>query len=275
MISPLNDCNIYFNTIKSLYLGVSEGIGEIIIEVTDMRKRIYEIIDEAFENDSCSKAYDVFMIITIIASLIPLAFKESNSALKMIDYITVSVFIIDYVLRFITADFKFKKKSSLCFLIYPFTPMAIVDILAILPTVSPLTNSLKLLKLLKLLKFARVIKALNFLQHSRYVRMLENIFKKQKQALACVIVLAVLYILASALVLFNAEPNSFGTFFDAVYFATMSLTALSHNGIILVTIIGKTVTMVSSILGIVIVALPAAILTAGYIEELKTEDLDS
>ncbi|MBP8639815.1 MAG: ion transporter [Oscillospiraceae bacterium] len=240
-----------------------------------MRKRIYEIIDEAYENDSWSKAYDVFMILTIVASLIPLAFKESTSTLKLIDYITVSFFIIDYALRLITADIKFKKNKPSSFLIYPFTPMAIVDMLAILPTVTPLSYSFKLLKLLKLLKFARVIKALEFLQHSKYVRMLENIFKKQKQALTCVIVLAILYILASALVLFNAEPNSFDTFFDAAYCATMSLTALGHSGIILVTNIGKAVTMISSILGIVIVALPAAILTAGYIEELKIEEKDS
>ena len=235
----------------------------------NLRKRIYEIIDEAYENDFWSKLYDIFMIIVIIASLIPLTSKEYTLPYEIIDYITVTIFIIDYLLRLITADIKFKEKSRKPFLRYPFTPMAIIDLLAILPTLTPLSYNFKLLKLLKLLKFARVIKALNFLQHSKYVGIIENVFKKQRQALTIVITMAVLYILASALVVFNAEPDSFGTFFDAVYYATMTLTELGNSGITLVTNIGKIVTMVSSVLGIVIVALPAAILTAGYIHEMK------
>lgn len=234
-----------------------------------MRRRIYEIIDEAYEDDFWSKLYDVIMIIVIIASLIPLTSKEYTLTFKIIDYITVTIFIIDYFLRLITADIKFENRSKKSFVRYPFTPMAIIDLLAILPTLSPLSYNFKLLKLLKLLKFARVIKALNFLQHSKYVEVIENVFKKQKQALTIVITMAILYILASALVVFNVEPDSFDTFFDAIYYATMTLTELGHSGITLVTNIGKTVTMISSILGIVIVALPAAILTAGYIHEMK------
>lgn len=240
-----------------------------------MRRRIYEIIDEALETDLWSKLYDVFMIIIIIANLVPLASKDYNRTFELIDHITVSIFIIDYVLRLITADFKFGKKGAASFFLYPFTPMAIIDLLAILPTISPLSNTFKLLKLLKLLKFARVIKALNFLQHSKYVRLIENVFKKQRQALACVITLAVLYILASALIMFNVEPDSFETFFDAAFCATMALTALGYSNIYLVTTIGKTVIMISSILGIVVVALPVAILTAGYINELKEAELET
>ena len=238
-------------------------------EVEDLRKRIYEIIDEALEHDFWSKLYDVFMIIVIVISLVPLAFKSYNTAFKYIDYLTASVFIVDYILRLATADYKFKKRRLTSFLFYPFTPMAIVDLLAILPTLSMLNTSFKLLKLLKLLKFARVIKMLNFLQHSKYVGIIENVFKKQKQALTIVLTMAVLYILSSALIVFNVEPSSFKNFFEAVYYATMSLTSMGFNEIHMVSTIGKTMTMLSSILGIVIVALPAAILTAGYIFELK------
>ena len=58
-------------------------------EVEDLRKRIYEIIDEALEHDFWSKLYDVFMIIVIVISLVPLAFKSYNTAFKYIDYLTV------------------------------------------------------------------------------------------------------------------------------------------------------------------------------------------
>lgn len=237
-----------------------------------MRKRIYDLISEALENDLWSKLYDIFMIFVILLSLIPLAFKEYGSLLKVIDYITAAIFIFDYLLRLITADFKLGKKGAAPFLVYPFTPMALIDLLAILPTLSPLSRSFKLVKLLKLLKFARVIKAINFLRHSKHVSIIENVFRKQKDPLTLVIIMAFAYITASALVVFNVEPDSFCSFFDAVYYATISLTSLGSAGVTLVSNLGRAVTMISSVLGVVIFALPAAILTAGYLRELQTSD---
>lgn len=73
-----------------------------------MRKRIFEIIEVADENDKVSRFYDLAMMCVIVISLIPLAFKETNSLFTVIDYITASVFVIDYLLRFITADYKLK-----------------------------------------------------------------------------------------------------------------------------------------------------------------------
>ncbi len=77
--------------------------------------------------------------------------------------------------------------------------------------------------------------------------------------------------LISALVIFNVEPDSFETFFDAVYWATVSLTTMGYGDIYPVTTFGRIVTMVSSVFGIAIIALPAGIITAGFMEELYAE----
>lgn len=81
--------------------------------------------------------------------------------------------------------------------------------------------------------------------------------------------IAILYILISALVILNVEPETFDSFFDAVYWATVSLTTVGYGDIYPVTVIGKIVTMISSFMGIAIVALPAGILTSGLMEELN------
>lgn len=75
----------------------------------------------------------------------------------------------------------------------------------------------------------------------------------------------------SALVIFNVEPESFDTFFDAVYWATVSLTTVGYGDIYPVTKIGRVVTMFSSLFGIAIIALPASLLTAGFMQELNNE----
>ena len=83
--------------------------------------------------------------------------------------------------------------------------------------------------------------------------------------------LAIGYIFVSALIIFNVESDSFATFFDAIYWATISLTTVGYGDIYPVTTAGRMITMLSSIFGIAIVALPAGIITAGYMDALSDE----
>lgn len=84
--------------------------------------------------------------------------------------------------------------------------------------------------------------------------------------------MAVAYIFISAIVIYNVEPDSFNTFFDAFYWATISLTTVGYGDIYLVTPIGRCVTMISSLIGIAIIALPSSVITAGYLEEVSKKD---
>ena len=79
-----------------------------------MRKRVYEIIELSDGNDKVSRSYDLFMMCVIVASLIPLAFKETNTLFFAVDYISATIFIIDYILRLATADYKFRSKGKHC-----------------------------------------------------------------------------------------------------------------------------------------------------------------
>ena len=98
-----------------------------------------------------------------------------------------------------------------------------------------------------------------------------EVIKTSKDALLAVCGLAVAYIFVSALVIFNVEADSFGTFFDAIYWATVSLTTVGYGDIYPVTTAGRIITMISSLFGIAVVALPAGIITAGYMEIISKE----
>ena len=84
--------------------------------------------------------------------------------------------------------------------------------------------------------------------------------------------LSVGYIIISALIIFNMEPQTFNTFFDAVYWSTISLTTVGYGDIYPVSVAGKTITMLSSFFGIAVVALPAGIITAEYIYLIKNKN---
>lgn len=238
-----------------------------------MRKRLFEIIEVSDDNDRGSTLYDIFMMLTIIISIIPLAFVESRTGFVWIDRVTVIIFVIDYLLRFICADLKLKRGWR-SFFIYPITPMAVIDLLSILPSVSLLANGWRLLKIFRLLRTLRVLRVFKAVRYSRSIDMFIAVFRKERAALTTIFGLAVMYILIAALIVLNVEPETFGDYFHAVYWATISLTTMGYGDIYPVTTAGQLVTMISSIVGIAIVAMPAGVITAGFMDELGKKNGD-
>ena len=82
------------------------------------RRRIYEIIEVAGAEDRAKSAYDYSMIVVIVASLIPLAFKETTVFLGVLDKICVSVFILDYLLRWILSPLSRHSDGTARFAVY-------------------------------------------------------------------------------------------------------------------------------------------------------------
>ncbi|MCD8130507.1 MAG: ion transporter [Lachnospiraceae bacterium] len=236
-----------------------------------MRKRIYQIIEPSGGGSRASTIYDYGMIIVIVASLIPLAFKEGNPVFNAIDVFVAVLFIIDYLLRLITADYK-EHKGAVSFIMYPFTPMAIIDLVSILPTFLPVSAGFRLLKIFRLLRSFRVFRAFKMFRYSKSFTIILNVIRKQRAPMLVVCTLAAAYVVISALVIFNVEPDTFDTFFDAIYWATVSLTTMGYGDIYPVSTAGRIVTMLSSFMGIAIIALPAGIITAGYMDEINKQN---
>lgn len=237
-----------------------------------MRKKIYEIIEPCDGSNALSRVYDYFMIATIIISVTPLFFKHENMFFHISDKVTVSIFIIDYILRLFTADYKYNCKAVSSFIRYPFSFMAIIDLVSILPSVSVINNSLKLLKFLRMVRTIRVLRIFKTFRYSKNIAIIVKVFNSSKEALSAVCMLAAVYIIVSALIVFNVEPDSFNNFFEAVYWATVSLTTVGYGDIYPVSTAGRIVTMISSVFGIAIVALPAGIITAGYMNEINNKE---
>ena len=236
-----------------------------------MRKKLYDVLDEAEENNKLSQLYDCLMLFMIAISLVPLFFKQDNIGFVIIDKVTVVIFIIDYIFRLVTADYKLSK-GKISFVIYPFTFMAIIDLLSILPSLSIISRGFKALRVLRMIRAMRVFRVFKAIRYSKSFMLIGNVLKKSRESLVAVCVLAFGYILISALIIYNVEPDTFDTFFDALYWATVSLTTVGYGDIYPVSIMGRIITMISSIFGIAIVALPAGIITAGYMTEIEKKD---
>lgn len=235
-----------------------------------MRRRIFEVIEIASDGDRASTIYDSLMMVVIISSLVPLAFKETNPFFDLVDMVTVCVFIFDYALRLLTADMKIQK-GAISFALYPLTPMALIDLMAILPSFTALLPGMRLVKLLRLFRTFRVFRSFKVFRYAKSVQIIIDVIRTQRTPLLAVCSMATGYVLISALIIFNVEPETFDSFFEAVYWATVSLTTMGYGDIYPVTTIGRIVTMISSFVGIAIVALPAGIITAGYMDKINEE----
>lgn len=231
------------------------------------RSKIYTIV-ETHQQSTWSKVYDYCMLGMIILSLLPLTIRQDYPILNIIDKITVSVFILDYLLRWTTADYRMPKKAKWkAFLSYPFTLFAIIDLLSILPSFSVCNKVFKLFRITRLLKVMRVVR---FIRYSKNVQILLRVLKKEKHILLVVLYIAFGYILITALIMFNIEESSmFTNFFDAIYWATTTLTTVGYGDIYPLTNIGKIISMFSSLLGVAVIALPSGVITASYLEELR------
>lgn len=148
--------------------------------------------------------------------------------------------------------------------------MAIIDLLSILPSINMINKGFKVLKTIRLIRTFRVLRIFKSFRYSKNIQIILQVGKNSKKALIAVLYLAIGYIFVCALIIFNVEPDSFNTFFDAI---TISLTTVGYGDIYPITTLGRIITMVSSFMGISIVALPAGIITAGYMKEIESDKI--
>lgn len=236
-------------------------------DMSTIRSWVCDLVYVSEKQAKFGRAYDYLMIAAIVASLVPLCFKEEYPVFRTTDLVVTVLFILDYLLRWSAADLALRKGRK-SFAIYPFTPMAIIDLLSILPFFLPMNQGFKALRLLRMV---RALRAIRFIRESRSFRVIGNVLRRERALLLSVGAMAVGYVLACALVVFNVEPDSFGTFFDAVYWACVSLTTVGYGDIYPVSDLGRVVTMVSSLMGVALIALPAGIITGGYMDEMRRE----
>ena len=231
------------------------------------RKELFDIV-ETESTSLVSKIYDGLMLSLIILSLVPLAFREQTATLIWLDKISVTAFIIDYLLRLITADYKLPQyKKWQAFLLYPFTLLAIIDLLSIVPSFSFFNRAFKLFRVTRLLKILRVLR---LVRYSRSIQILWRVLHKERRILFTVFLFAVAYIVTTALIMFNFEESEmFHDFFDALYWATTTLTTVGYGDICPTTDLGRVISMFSAVLGVAVIALPSGVITASYLDELR------
>ena len=235
-----------------------------------MRTRIYEIIARPKRGDNASHLYDLFIVLVSVLSLVPVVFHPNNVSegaqriLEIIDIVAVYILCFDYLLNWMTFDIAQDKRGKWTeFLKYPFTLTAIVNLLSILPTLNLLPSEFL---------FLRVLRIIRLFRYSRHLTIIINVFIRERKTLGSILILALAFVFTIALLMFTFEPTTFDNFVDALYWSTITLTTIGFGDITPESDLGYILTSISSIIGIFILALPAGIMTGGFLQQLRRQE---
>lgn len=245
--------------------------------------RIYEIIEKGKKGDIASVIFDV-VIMTLITLNVASIFIESfniseklSNELKYFEICSIVIFTIEYLLRVWTAPCLYPEKSRIKARIkYIFSFMALIDLLAILPFYIPfiITIDLRVLRALRLFRLFRILK------FNRYTKAMKNVFMvlkmKAVELISSVFIVIILMFISSALMYSiegSAQPEAFENAFSGLWWAIATFTTVGYGDIYPITVAGKILGGVVSLLGIGLVAVPTGIISSGFME-LNVKDIE-
>lgn len=246
-----------------------------------LKQRIFDIIQVAEPDDKISKIFDITLISFILLNVCVVIAdtfdvnEKTKMVFNVIEYVSVIIFTIEYILRVWTADLLYpNKRKVIAKLKYIFSFLAIIDLLAIMPFYLPFIISIDL----RVLRMLRIIRLFRIFKINRYTDALTNIFtvfKVKKHELLSSIFVVLLLMVVAAVLMFNiensAQPQVFKNAFDALWWALATLTTVGYGDIYPITTLGKILSAVIALLGIGLVAVPTGIISAGFVESITNE----
>ena len=234
-----------------------------------MRERLGAIIwgrDPAWGN-----AFDYLVMAMIVISLLDFTIETMPSlpasvitGLHVVETLTILFFTAEYVLRLWTAESPRR---------YAFGPWGIIDFIAFAPYWLALGFDLRAARILRLIRLVRLLKLL------RYARALDRLalaFRDVKEELIVfgVFACAVLYLSAVGIYFFenDAQPESFSSIPQSLWWALVTLTTVGYGDIYPVTVGGRVFTFLVLAVGLGVVAVPTGLIAAALQEIRKEED---
>lgn len=245
-----------------------------------VKKRVYDVLVETDDNGLVDKIIAVFLIILIllnVATVVMETVDELNqlygSIFRAIEIVSVTIFTVEYLLRLCVAPLDKRYAKPLTGrLRYALSPMALIDLLAVLPAFLPLIFPLDL----RIIRFLRIFRLFRLFKMSRYVESLDTlddvVRAKKEELFVILVMIGMLLLFASSLMYVvetEAQPDKFPDIPSAMWWGVATLTTVGYGDVFPITPLGKLLGAFIAFLGIGIFALPTGILASGFAEEIQ------
>lgn len=242
-----------------------------------IKKRTFQIISIGRRGDLPSKAFDIFITLTIFANIAVMlletfeGFSAYNTLFKAVELITVIVFAVEYILRIWTADLLYRKltpmKARLRFLV---SYDGVIDLLTILPFVY-----LSGFIVFRILRVARIFHLFRINTGSDSFAVIVSVIIDKKNQIFSSLFIIIVLMIASSLGIYSAEheaqPEAFNNAFSGMWWSISALLTVGYGDIYPITAVGRIMGMIIALLGVGVVAIPTGIISAGFVERYTKE----
>lgn len=247
-----------------------------------MRARIHDILEMSDTKDPFCRIFSLFIVSLILLNVVCIVLESMDEIERhyrdlfwSIEIGSTLVFAFEYLLR-LWSSVESKenggtpKSDSRKRIQYIFSPMAIIDLIAFLPSLLQVLFPGIDLRFLRILRLLRVFKLTRYFST---FELLFNVLYEERKNLAgiFVILIVILVMAASALYLVerDVQPEKFGSIPQAMWWAIAALTTVGYGDVYPQSYLGQILGSLVTILGIGMVALPSGILASAFSEQMR------
>jgi voltage-gated potassium channel len=247
-----------------------------------LRVRVFQHLHQGGAANGRVSAANIMIMGLIIISVAALAAETTPLGLAYpahfhaLELFSVMVFTVEYVLRLWSAAEAPRYGGGWRGRVrYAVTPMAIVDLLAILPFFLPAQaldlRSLRLFRLFRILRLAKLAR------YSAATEVLGDVLREKRAELSVLLAFVLVLVISSGSVMYylerDAQPEAFASIPHAAWWSVVTLTTIGYGDTVPVTALGKLVGAIVALFGVGIVALPAGMLGAAFAGALSKKRL--
>lgn len=246
------------------------------------RQRTYRFLEMGSFGGRGAAVFEGFMIALIIANVIavgwetiPSLYEAHRRWFNLFDAVSVGIFTVEYIARvwasaereMVPGDTQWQRRLR-----YMLSPLALVDLVAILPFylgafVSVDLRALRVFRLLRFLKLVRYSPALSSLARV--------VYSERQALLAAMVIMFGIQVFAATLMYMaehEAQPEVFSSIPASLWWALATLTTVGYGDIVPVTDLGKVIGSVVMIVGFIFYAVPVGILASGFSDEVHRRE---
>lgn len=246
--------------------------------------KVHVLLHPELGESKADRFINIFIITLIVLNVIAVMMEtvadlheKYRSEFDWFDKISVYIFTIEYVLRVwsCTDDPRYQHpiKGRLKYMV---SLGAIIDLLAFLPfyvdTLLGLDLDFRTLRILRLIRFFRLFR---LTAYTKSAKLIFNVFKTRKNDLILAFILIMFLVIIASCALYFTEhthpinKDNFTSIPATLWWAVVTLTSTGYGDMVPMTTAGKIISGFIMLCGVAFFALPAGIIVAGFLDELK------
>lgn len=245
------------------------------------RRLIAQLLEPSSEQNRRYLWVDLVLILLVGLNIIALILQSIETVDQVyhrhffyLEVFSIVVFTLEYGTRIWsivdTPEYQQKAGTNLQKrLRYIRSPLAIIDLLAILPFYLGFIIETDL----RYLRVFRLLRVFKLTRYSRAMQLLLNVFKEERYSLFAAFSVLFIIMLVAACAMYTLEkdlqPEHFSSIPQAMWWSLVTLTTVGYGDVTPITGLGKLFGGLITIVGIGMVALPAGILASGFSEQLS------